>query len=53
MHGGLKSYVAYVGMGGNLKQRIEQHLIKRDSSVTTGTSAVGLNTDHVRRVDWC
>jgi hypothetical protein len=29
-----------------------QHLVKRDSSVVTGTTAVGLNPDHVREVDW-
>jgi hypothetical protein len=45
-------YVAYVGVGGNLKQRIIQHLVRRDSSVATGTSAVMLNPDYVTQVRW-
>ena len=50
--GGERAYVAYVGLAGNLRGRIEQHLVRRDSSVTTGTAAVGLNPDHVRAVVW-
>lgn len=45
-------YVAYVGIAGRLKQRIVQHLIRRDSSVTTGTSAVNLNPDQVISLSW-
>ncbi len=54
MYGGQGSglYVAYVGIGGNLRQRIQQHLIGRNSSVTTGTSAVVLNTEYVTQVRW-
>ena len=54
MYGGHKGglYVAYVGMAGKLKQRIMQHLIRRDSSVSTGTSAVVLNPDYVSEVRW-
>ena len=44
--------VAYVGIGGKLKQRIQQHLVRRDSSVTTGVSAVSLNPEHVTKVSW-
>ena len=44
--------VAYVGIGGKLKQRIQQHLVLRDSSVTTGVSAVSLNPEHVTKVSW-
>jgi len=29
-----------------------QHLVNRDSSVTTGTSAAGINPDHVTQVGW-
>jgi hypothetical protein len=50
--GGERPYVAYVGLAGNLRGRIEQHLVRRDSSVTTGTAAVGLNPDHIRAVVW-
>ena len=46
------SYVAYVGIAGHLKQRIIQHLIRRDSSVATGTSAVNLNPDFVSKICW-
>ena len=45
-------YVAYVGIAGRLKQRIVQHVIRRDSSVTTGTSAVNLNPDQVTSLSW-
>jgi len=53
MYGGLETrYVAYVGMADKLKRRIEQHLVKRDSSVVTGTSAAGLNPDFVTELRW-
>jgi len=45
-------HVAYVGVAGKLKSRIAQHLIRRDSSVATGTSAVVLNPDYVTQVRW-
>ena len=43
---------AYVGMGGNLRTRLVQHFIRRDSSVVTGASAAGLNIDLIRYVWW-
>jgi hypothetical protein len=53
MYGGEgRRYVAYVGLGDHLRRRVEQHLILRNSSVTTGTGAVGLHSDHVRAVEW-
>ena len=54
MYGGQSRglYVAYVGVAGQLRSRIEQHLIRRDSSVTTGTSAVQLNPDKVTQLQW-
>src|SRR5437660_6082407 len=55
MYGGeppARGWVAYVGDAGNLRQRLGQHFINRDSSVVTGTSAAGLNIDHVRYVEW-
>jgi hypothetical protein len=45
-------YVAYVGMADDLKRRIYQHLVRRDSSVVTGVSAVSLNPDLVSEVQW-
>ena len=44
--------VAYVGIARKLKQRIQQHLVRRDSSVTTGVSAVSLNPEKVTKVSW-
>jgi hypothetical protein len=54
MYGGRGSslYVAYVGMGGKLKLRLEQHLRWRDSSIVTGVSAVSLNPELVTEVRW-
>jgi hypothetical protein len=54
MYGGKDrgSYVAYVGVAGNLKRRVMQHLVRRDSSVATGTSAVMLNPAYVTQVRW-
>lgn len=49
---GRSLYVAYVGTSKSLKQRMVQHLVNRDSSVTTGTSAVGLNVDYVTKIAW-
>lgn len=49
---GRSRYVAYVGLGSKLRGRVEQHLIRRDSSVTTGVSAVSLNPDFVTEVQW-
>src|SRR4051812_11293511 len=54
MYGGVGWYehVAYVGVAKNLRGRLQQHFIRRDSSVVTGTSAAGLNIDQVRAVEW-
>jgi len=49
---GYRLYVAYVGIADVLKRRVMQHLISRDSSVATGTTAAGLNPDHVTEVRW-
>jgi len=37
-------YLAYVGIADKLKRRVAQHLIRRDSSITTGTSAAASPT---------
>lgn len=54
MYGGTsgRRYVAYVGIAGNLKQRLNQLLVLRDSSITTQTGAVRLDPDHVMEVEW-
>jgi hypothetical protein len=46
------SHIAYIGMTENLRRRINQHLIARDSSIATGTSPVGLKPDLVTEVYW-
>lgn len=45
-------YVAYVGIADKLKPRVAQHLIRRDSSVATGTSTVCLNPEYVTELWW-
>ena len=49
---GRSTYVAYVGVTKVLKDRIIEHLVKRDRSVATGTTAVVLNPDFVTEVKW-
>ncbi len=49
---GLGLYVAYVGVADSLKHRIAQHLIRKDSSVTTGVSAAMLNSSNVTELKW-
>ena len=44
--------VAYVGRSKNLRERIQQHIIKRDSSVSTGVSATVLNPDKISHIKW-
>lgn len=44
--------VAYVGYSKNLRNRIVQHMIRRDSSVATGVSATVLNPEKVARICW-
>ncbi len=45
-------YVAYVGVADKLRRRVEQHLERRESSVTTGFSAVGLSPERVTELQW-
>lgn len=44
--------IAYIGIATKLKQRIKQHLVRQDSSVTTGQSAVIINPDNIKFVKW-
>ena len=44
--------VAYVGLSKNLRGRIEQHIVRRDSSVTTEVSATVLNPDKIKYIHW-
>ena len=49
---GRGSHVAYVGITKVLRNRIIEHLVKRDRSVATGTTAVVLNPEYVTEVKW-
>lgn len=43
---------AYVGETTNLRRRLRQHLVLRNSSVATGTSVAGLRVDLIRYAQW-
>lgn len=49
---GKRMHVAYVGITDSLKRRAGQHLLSRDSSIATRTSAVGINPDYVTEIRW-
>ena len=49
---GSRKFVAYIGIADKLRQRISQHLVRRDSSIVTGTSIVSLNPDYVTALKW-
>ena len=42
----------YIGLSGRLRDRISQHLLRRDSSVSTGVSSVSLNPDNIEECHW-
>jgi hypothetical protein len=46
-----RTWVAYVGMAGDLHNRLFQHFVRRDSSVVAA-AAVRLDLDHIRFVEW-
>lgn len=53
LYGGTGSlFVAYVGTADNLRRRLNQHLVLRNSSVTAGMSVVSLHPDLIREVRW-
>lgn len=45
-------YNVYVGIAGSLRDRVRQHLILQDSSITTGQSAATLNIAHISSIRW-
>jgi len=49
---GQRKFVAYIGIADKLRNRISQHLVRRDSSIVTGTSIVSLNPDYVTALSW-
>lgn len=46
-----RTWVAYVGMAGNLHGRLFQHFIRQDSSIAAA-AAVRLDLEYVRYVEW-
>jgi hypothetical protein len=53
LYGGrTQTFTAYVGVAGKLRSRMVQHFLRRDSSVTTGVSAVSLDPDLVSALAW-
>lgn len=54
LFGGKKGnkFPTYVGIADKLRSRISQHLIRRDSSITTATSIVSLNPDYITEIQW-
>lgn len=47
-----KNSILYVGQTDNLRRRIGQHLVNRDSSVTMEGSPVKIDPSHVEKVEW-
>lgn len=47
-----RSSILYVGETDNLRRRIGQHLVNRDSSVTMEGSPVKIDPSHVKIVEW-
>ena len=43
---------SYNGLSNKLRESLSQHLLKSDSSVTTGTSAISLNPDKIAECHW-
>jgi hypothetical protein len=43
---------SYVGLSKRLRDRVTEHLLRRDSSVTTGASATSLNPDKIAECHW-
>ena len=46
------TYDAYVGISNKIRSRLDQHLIRKDSSISTGVSAASLQPAHVVGVVW-
>ena len=43
---------SYIGLSKKLRERVSQHLLKRDSSVATGASAISLSPDKIAECHW-
>lgn len=49
---GRSTYVAYVGATSSIRHRLIEHIVRRDSSVTTGVSAVSIRVELLTKVSW-
>jgi hypothetical protein len=49
---GNSTYDAYVGISNDVRKRMEQHLVRRNSSISTGVSAAALIPDNVVGAVW-
>jgi hypothetical protein len=54
LYGGKKSnkFIAYVGLAKELRERINHHIILRNSSITTGASITSLDPDYITEIQW-
>ena len=48
----IQNNYSYIGLSNKLRERVWQHLLKRDSSVATGASAISLNPDKIAECHW-
>lgn len=43
---------SYIGLSNKLRERVSQHLLKRESSVATVATAISLNPDKIAECHW-
>ena len=43
---------SYIGLSNKLRESVSQHLLKSDSSVATGASAISLNPENIAECHW-
>ena len=44
--------IIYVGIGDDMRKRLRQHFIRRDSSIVTSVGAARLHLEFITRVAW-
>ena len=48
----IKDNYSYIGLSNKLRERVSQHLLKRESSVATVATAISLNPDKIAECHW-
>ena len=43
---------SYIGLSNKLRESVSQHLLKRDSSIATGSSDISLNQENIAEYHW-